>query len=128
MSIPLTETRPSIHAAAIDQDRYLASKEIFLAVSAPGVDADRIARLIKVTSGDRVDHLVNQAVGGLGLRHVVEPRNEVPVKLDYRYYALEQSGPEWDSIRRARNLAVYVPAEISGPRLELVVMLPKPRG
>ena len=128
VSIPLTETRPSIHAAAIDQDRYLASKEIFLAVSAPGVDADRIARLIKVTSGDRVDHLVNQAVGGLGLRHVVEPRNEVPVKLDYRYYALEQSGPEWDSIRRARNLAVYVPAEISGPRLELVVMLPKPRG
>ncbi|MDH3223291.1 MAG: type VI secretion system baseplate subunit TssK [Gemmatimonadota bacterium] len=128
VSIPLEETRSAIFAAPVDQDRYLASGELYLAVSAAGMDPERVARLVKVTSGDRIDHLVKQAVGGLGLRHVAHPRNEVPVKLDYRYFALEQSGEEWQSICRARNVAVYVPSEVPDPKLELVVMLKKARG
>jgi type VI secretion system protein ImpJ len=125
VSIPLELTRTSIHAAAIDQDRYFTSKEVYLAVHAEGVDADRIARLLKMTSGDRVDHLVRQAVGGIELTHVREPGKDIPLKLDYRYFRVDQSGPEWASVRTARNVAVYVPSEIVNPRLELVVMLPR---
>jgi type VI secretion system protein ImpJ len=125
VSIPLEATRTSIHAAAIDQDRYLASTEVYLAVRAEGVDPDRIARLLKIASGDRIDHLVRQAVGGIGLSHVHEPGKDVPLKLDYSYFRVDQSGPEWASVRGARNIAVYVPSEITDPRLELVMMLPK---
>lgn len=128
VAIPLEETRSSIYAAPVDQDRYLDSSEVYLAISGSGMEADRIARLVKVTSGDRIDHLVRQAVGGLDLRFVAHPRNEVPIKLDYRYFALEQSGEEWESIRRARNIAVYVPGEVPDPKLELVIMLNKGRG
>ena len=35
------------------------------------------------------------------------------------------SGPEWEAVVRARNLAVYVPSELPDPQLELVVMLAK---
>jgi type VI secretion system protein ImpJ len=125
VSIPLEATRTSIHAAAIDQDRYFDSTEVYLAVQADDVAPDRISRLLKITSGDRIDHLVRQAVGGVGLTHVREPGKDVPLKLEYSYFRVDQSGPEWASVRGARNLAVYVPSEIANPRLELVMMLPK---
>lgn len=128
VSIPLEETRPAIFAAAIDNDQYLASTEMYLAVSAKGVDSQRITRLLKVASADRIDHLVRQAVGGIELRHTPEPGSDVPVKLDYRYFALNQGGEGWEGVRSARNIAVYVPDEIAERRLELVVMLPKPKG
>ena len=128
VSIPLEETRSAIFAAAIDHDRYLASNEVYLAVSAKGVSSERITQLLKVASGDLIDHIVRQAVGGIRIRHVAEPGKDVPVKLDYRYYALDQSGEGWSGVRAARNIAVYVPSELAEARLELVVMLPRTPG
>ncbi|HSM04631.1 MAG TPA: type VI secretion system baseplate subunit TssK [Longimicrobiales bacterium] len=125
VSIQLEEARPAIFAAAIDHDRYLTSNEVYLAVSAKGTPPKRVAQLLKVASGDLVDRLVRQAVGGIGLRHVPEPGRDVPVKLDYLYFALDQVGEGWQAVRSARNIAVYVPDEIAEARLELVIMLPK---
>jgi predicted component of type VI protein secretion system len=48
----------------------------------------------------------------------------MPVKLEYQYFQLERSGGDWDAVRAARNLAVYVPSDFPDPQLELVVLLP----
>ena len=40
------------------------------------------------------------------------------MKLDYQYFSLSQSGPAWEAVQRARNFAVYVPAEITDPETD----------
>jgi type VI secretion system protein ImpJ len=47
------------------------------------------------------------------------------VKLKYQYFALNQSGPAWEAVNRARNFAAYVPGELPNPTLELLILLPQ---
>lgn len=128
VSLPLKVTEPSIHATALDEERYMQATEIFLAVRSGLDEADaarRIPQLVKVSSADRIEHLIRQALPGLALRYVAEPPGAFPVKLDYRYFRIETGGPEWDAVRRARNLAAYLPSDLPSPSAELVLLLPK---
>lgn len=131
VSLPLRVTEPSVHATALEDERYLQATEIFLAVRS-GLDeaeaARRVPQLVKVSSGDRIEHLIRQALPGLQLRYVAEPPGAFPVKLDYRYFRVETAGPEWDAIRRARNVAAYLPSDLPSPSAELVLLLPKEAG
>lgn len=127
IALPLREERPMTYATALEQDRYLAAPQLLLAVSAalsPAELARRVPTLVKTSSADRVDHLIRQALPGITLHHLPTPPNSIPVKLDYQYFQLERTGPEWEAVRRVRNLAVYVPSDFPDPRLELVVLLP----
>lgn len=126
-ALPLRLARPSIYATAIDQDRYLTSPQWFLAVSAEINQADLVAKapkLIKLSSADRIDRLVKQALPGLGLTYAATPPSAIPVKVKHNYFQLALSGDEWDAIRLARHLAAYVPSEFPNAELELVVVLP----
>ncbi len=128
VTLPLKTTEePSIYATRLDQERYLQGLEMYLAISADMQLEELIAdvpRLVKVSSGDRVDRLIHQAIEGLALRYVPDPPRSLPVKLDYRYFRLDRSGADWDAIRMARSLAAYVPTRFPSPRLELVILLP----
>ena len=126
-TLQLRLVRPSIYAAALDQERYLAAPQMYLALKTdmePGDTVRKAPQLIKISSGDRVDGLVRQALPGLKVSHVEKPPSTLPVRLDYSYFLLGRSGPEWDAISLARNLAVYVPSELPNARLELIVILP----
>ena len=126
VSIPLRPVTASMHAVAIEQQTWLAAPQWYLAVSAPMRQHELLPRVLqgfKVGSADVVDTLIRQALPGLELAHVAQPPAGVPVKLDYLYFALRRGGPAWEAIERARNLAVYVPAELPQPRLELVIVL-----
>ncbi len=127
VTLPLKEVEPSIHATALDQDRYLAATDLFLAVKAE-VRADELLRkapqLLKVSSGDRVRRLIQQALPGVTLTPVTHPPSALPVKLGFQYFRIERTGEPWDAVAAARNLAVYTPIELPDPRFELVVLLP----
>jgi type VI secretion system protein ImpJ len=126
VALPLRPVSPSVQAVAIDQEKWLAAPQWYLAVSAPLRQGDLLARVLhgfKVGSADVVDTLIRQALAGLELAHVAQPPAGVPVKLDFLYFAVRRAGPAWDAVVRARNLAVYVPAEIPDARLELVMVL-----
>jgi type VI secretion system protein ImpJ len=127
VSLPLRLMQPLIYATAIDQDRYLSAPQLYLAVSADSNQADLLRRtpqLVKISSHDGVERLIRQALPGLGLTYVPNPPSAVPVKLSHHYFLLHKSGPEWDAVVRARNLAAYVPSEVPDPQLELVIVLP----
>jgi type VI secretion system protein ImpJ len=128
VALPLKMVRPSMYATAIDDDRYLQNTRLYLAVSAEMKDAELIAKvpqLMKVASAGQLEEIVRQATTGLKIVQPVSPPPEIPVKLKYRYFSLEASGPLFEGIRRARNLGVYAPAEFPGVQLELIVLLPK---
>jgi type VI secretion system protein ImpJ len=127
VSLPLTLTQASIHATSIDDDKYLLNTRMYLAVNADMPEGELILKtpqLIKACSANHLEHLVRQALPGLPLRHVPIPPSSIPIKLNYQYFSIQQTGPAWEAVRRARNFAAYVPAEFHNPQLELIVILP----
>lgn len=128
VSLDLSETQPSVYAAAVDQDRFFDSEEWYLAVRAdvPPADLRRKApQLLKVSASDRIDELIKRALPGVQLRHVSSTPGILPVKLDWEYFRLDTSGEDWRAVRQARNLAVYVPSDLPDPALELLLLLPE---
>jgi type VI secretion system protein ImpJ len=127
VSLPLKLVQPNIYAASIDRDEYLRNTRMYLAVSADNSQADLISRtphLVKICSGDHIELLVQKALAGVPLIHSVSPPSAIPLKLNYQYFSLSQSGGPWETILRARNLAAYVPGDFVNPKLELIILLP----
>lgn len=127
VSLPLRLTEALVYATAIDQDRYFAAPQMYLAVSAEMKQDEllrKVPQLLKVSSADQIERLIRQALPGVGLRYVPNPPSALAVKLNYQYFLLDRAGPDWDAIRLARNLAVFVPSDFPEPQLELVVILP----
>jgi type VI secretion system protein ImpJ len=90
--------------------------------------ADLISKapyLLKVCSANHIEHLIRQALPGVPLTHIPTPPGAIPVKLNYQYFSLNQSGVAWEAIGRARNLAVYVPGDFPSAQLELIILLPE---
>jgi type VI secretion system protein ImpJ len=128
VSLQLKLIRPSVFATSLADDRYLTGTKMYLAIRAEVGEADliqKIPQLIKVCSATHVEHLIRQALPGVTLTHSVSPPSTIPVKLNYQYFSLSQSGLAWEAIGRARNLAAYVPGDFPGAQLELIILLPE---
>jgi type VI secretion system protein ImpJ len=125
-SVPLRPVRPGVLAAPVEE-AWLSAPQWLLAVSAPLRQPELVSRVVhgcKAGSSDVVDTLIRHALPGLALTHVPQPAGAVPVKLDFQYFALAREGAAWEAVTRARNLALYVPAEVPPEaRFELVVVL-----
>jgi len=128
VSLPLKLAQNSIYATALANDKYLTNTRFYLAVSADLNEADLLKRapqLIKVSSATNIERLIRSALPGMPFTHVPSPPGSIPIKLNYQYFSLNQSGSEWEAIQRARNLAAYVPGDIPNPQLELIILLPR---
>ncbi len=128
VSLPLKLTQPSIYATALADDKYLTNTRMYLAVSAQVPEAEiikRVPQLLKVCSATHIETLVKQALPGVPLIHMPNPPSAIPVKLQYQYFSLTQSGGAWEAVVRARNLAAYVPSDILNPQMELLILLPQ---
>lgn len=122
----LRVVRHSVHAVAVEQQSWLQAPQWYLAVAASLRPIDVVNKVVsgcKVASSDVVDTLIRQALAGVELVHVAQPPAGLPIKVDQQYFVLRRTGPAWDAIERARNLAVWVPADLGDARLELIVQL-----
>jgi type VI secretion system protein ImpJ len=127
VALPLRQTEPSVYATALDQERYFAAPQIFLAVSSSIGREElprRVPALLKVSSAAHIERLIRHGLRGVGLTHVPVPPGAVPVKLNSQYFALEMTGEDWNAIRMSRHLAVHVPADLPDPELELIILMP----
>jgi len=128
VSLALKLVKNAVYATAIDQDKYLDHTRLYLAVAAEAGEAaiiQKVPQLVKVGSANQIDSLINQALSGVRLTHVPKPPAEIPVKLKYQYFSLNQAGTAWESIRKSRNLAAYVPSDLPNPNLELLILMPR---
>jgi type VI secretion system protein ImpJ len=127
VSLPLKLVQPSIYATALDDEKYIKDTRMYLAISAGNSEEDLIRKapqLLKLCSATHIDHLVKKALPGVQLTHVTNPPAAIPVKLKYQYFSLNQAGPAWEAVRRARNFAAFVPSEFPNPEMELLILLP----
>jgi len=119
---------PAIYATALADDKYLNNTRMYLAVNAEMKQAeliDQAPKLLKAASATHIEVLVRNALKGLSLTYVPSPPNSIPVKMNYQYFSLNQSGGAWESITRARNFAVYAPGDFPNPQFELIVLFPQ---
>lgn len=131
VSLPLKNTSNSIYATAIDQDKYLSNTRMYLAICADTGDDTvirRVPQLVKACSATHIEQLISNALPGITLTHIPNPPSAIPIKMKYLYFSLSQSGAAWETVPRARNFAAYVPAEISNPQMELIILLPQTGG
>jgi type VI secretion system protein ImpJ len=129
VALPLKQVRDTIYAASIDKDAWFENSRFYLAISADMRDADLIERaplLLKTGSATHIETLIRNALAGLRLTHVPSPPRAIPVKLRHQYFAIETAGPVWEAVLRARNFAVYTPAELLNPQMELIILLAQP--
>jgi type VI secretion system protein ImpJ len=127
VALPMHATRPNVHATVIDDDRLLQDAVLYLAVSSGMRNAElprRVPQLVKVADAGSMDRLIRHALPGLGLTHIPQPPDALPIRLDFQYFRIDKGGAAWEMITVARDMAVYVPAEVETPRLELVALLP----
>jgi len=127
VSLPLKLIRPSIYAASIFEDRFLDNTRLYLAIQADMDEGELIQKapqLIKICSASHIEHLIRQALPGVQLTHVMSPPTTIPIKLNYQYFSLNQSGVAWEAIGRARNIAAYVPGDFQNAQAEVIVLLP----
>lgn len=128
ISLPLKLVQPFTYAVALDEERYLKGTRMYLAIASEAPKAEllrKVPQMVKLTSGSQIERIVAMALPGVTLTHQPQAPRNLPVKLKYQYFALNQSGPDWEAICRARNLAVFVPNEITNPEMELIILLPE---
>src|SRR5690606_4181486 len=75
VSLPLRQLpgQSTIHATALDDDRYFAAPQLFLAVSAgvpPHELVQRAPNVLKVSAADALDRLIRQALPGMAVSYV----------------------------------------------------------
>jgi type VI secretion system protein ImpJ len=127
VAIPLQLTDKLVWSGRIADERHLHDSQYVLSVSSRIAVDDLIAkfpRLAKVSAPPEVNRLVRNSLPGLALRHMPAPPPAVPMKLDNQYFSVGQNGPLWEGIQQSRSLCVFVPAEISDPKMELLIVLP----
>ncbi|MCA8918136.1 MAG: type VI secretion system baseplate subunit TssK [Planctomycetes bacterium] len=125
-NIPLDITRDNMFVAKIQDDRVLQPEgAIYVAIQAD-VPAEKVVReaplKIKISSQDRVDQLITAALRGITVRHVPVPPPDVPVQPGRNYFQIDKAGDHWDAVRNSRSLALYLPPEFQGLKLELMAV------
>jgi type VI secretion system protein ImpJ len=127
VSLPLKLVQSTIYATTIDDDKYLTGTKMYLAVAAELDEADlirNVPQLIRVSSASQVEHIIRHALPGIQLTHLPKPPGAIPVRMNFQYFALNQSGPAWEPVIRSRNFGAFVPEDIPNPQLELIVLMP----
>lgn len=121
--IPLKQDRDTSFSGDLQgEDEELA---YYLAVTA-NVQPDKLAREVplkaKIAAPEDLDYLVAQAIRGIGLQHLPTPPPELPLYPDWQYFKVLNVGEQWKTVQAARRIAVYLPPEFKGLRMELLAV------
>jgi type VI secretion system protein ImpJ len=125
-AIPLVMTNRQTWSGSVDDDALFRNSHFYLAVSANmGMDdiIRKVPQYLKLAAPDQIERLIHHALGGVVLRHVQVPPAAIPIKLDNQYFALNQSGGNWERIVMSRQISVFAPSEIVDPKMEIVVVM-----
>ena len=124
--IPLVAAGRNFRNGDILDQRCLDRARWILAVRAETGEAEIIAktpRLVKVCSKGLLPELVKTALPGLGLVHLPIPPSAIAPKVEFQYFGLSRTGSCWEHIVQTRKVGVYVPDDLPGVELELLVVL-----
>lgn len=127
VAIPLEKVRDALYVGRVEDERLLKEAGFFLAVRSQIPEAkliEGVPRVIKIASRDVIDTVIGSALPGVVLSYSNPPPAPIPARIGFKYFSLDSNGPYWDGIRGSKVLAVYVPDEIPGEKLEMYAVKP----
>ncbi len=123
--IPLEKTRESLYTGKFVDERLVTASKLYLAVMsgvAPEKVINEVPAKAKVSSRDRVDRLIAQAMRGLVLKHLPAPPSEIPVQPGRQYFMIEKLGEHWEAVQTSRTISMYFPPEFVDLKLEFMAV------
>ena len=124
VTIPLVidKERVQYHQGQLDSTITDKKAGLYIAVSAnmPALNlVTEIPRQLKIASSLDIEVLVRRALPGLELVHMAQVPMEVPVRPNAYYFSIESRGDLYESMVKARAIAIYAPSTFSELHLEL---------
>jgi len=83
---------------------------------------DEIPKKAKIGSIETIDLLTHSALPGVTLYYSALPPASIPRKSGYIYFALDNRGPYWDSIRKSSSIAVFMPPDFTRAEIEMMAV------
>jgi type VI secretion system protein ImpJ len=126
VQIPLVTAGRNFRNGDVLDQRCLDRARWILAVRGETGEAEIIAktpRLVKVCSKDLLPELVKTALPGMGLVHLPIPPSAIAPKVEFQYFGISRTGSCWEHIVQTRKVGVYVPDDLPGAEIELLVVL-----
>jgi len=126
VTIEMKKLRDYYWGAELTDSRLFDRSRWFLGIHGRLGEAqliDLTPKLVKVCSAEFIQKLVSRALPGLTLTHLPAPPAAISPKIEAQYFLIDKAGPCWEHTVKTRKLAMYVPGEIPGPELELIVVL-----
>jgi type VI secretion system protein ImpJ len=123
--IPLEKQTESQWVGRILDHGLLTSAHFYIAASGELPErklVDELPLRMKVGGADDIKTLVSAALPGLPVSHTARPPAGFPSRPGLQYYRLEKTGRLWDSIVRGSSVAIFVPSDFKGIRLELMAV------
>jgi predicted component of type VI protein secretion system len=79
---------------------------------------------VKIASRDKIDYLIANALRGVVVNYTRVTPSALPVKANFLYYQLDTQGDAFETVRGARNIAIFLPPDYPGMTIELLGLRP----
>jgi type VI secretion system protein ImpJ len=126
ITIPLKKVADCFYEGDVADTRCFGRARWVFGIHSEVGEAELIVRtpqLVKVCSARFVGELVRRAMAGLALTHLPVPPPAISARVEAQYFGISKDGPFWDHIVQTKRVGIYVPADLPGAELELLVVL-----
>lgn len=127
VAIPLEKVRDALYVGRVEDERLLKDAGFFLAVRSQISEAkliEGVPRVVKIASRDVIDTVIGSAIDAVSLSYSNPPPAPIPARIGFKYFQLDTNSKYWEGIKGSKVLAVYVPDEIPGEKLEMYAVKP----
>ncbi len=118
------EKRDSLYVGQVEDPRLFERESSFFLAATSDMEKDQLLRdlprKVKIASQSQIDTIIELALPGVRPVFTQDPPVAIPRKPNFFYFKLDASGDAWDSIKGAKNVAIYAPADMPGLSFELV--------
>ena len=126
VKIPLQLRRENLYTASIDAEMLQNAQFFLVARSEEFGESQLIAELpvmLRVASPETIDAVLGSAIRALIIEHTHRFPTALPIDKQANYFELQKRGPFWEAICDGEALAIFIPKEFSGIKLELVAVV-----
>jgi len=126
--INLNREDSSLYVGGITDLRALESgASMYLGVKADAEEQRLINEVpykVKIASRDKIDYLIANALRGVVVNYTRVTPSALPIKANYLYYQLDTQGDAFETVRGAKNIAIFLPPDYPGMTIELLGLRP----
>ncbi len=126
LSIPLEKTREHVWTGRVQDERMFGGTRTYLAMSgeiSEQMMGSVVPSKIKIGSPNTIENLIGAALRGVGISHLTWLPSQIPARAGYQYFQIDTSHELWNDIRLSKTIAIYLPAEYSQAKMDLITVL-----